>query len=239
MPWFRVDDTLSSHPKARAAGLAAMGLWTVSGAYSAQYLTEGHVPEWYVTGWPQGKKLAAQLVTAGLWMPADGGWQFHQWEERQPTKEQVEADRKATRIRQQQWRDRKKAKPVTPTVTNAVDNTVTNGVTNASPTLPIPLKDKDLFEQFWEVYPRRTGKRGAEAEFGRALRRSFFPTILAGAARYRDDPNRLEEFTKHPSTWLHNDCWADDPLPRRLSSQEAQSKARIAARAADPLASAR
>ena len=93
MPWFRVDDTLSSHPKARAAGLAAMGLWTVAGAYSMQYLTEGRVPDWYVQSWPEGPELAERLVAFGLWSREDDGWLFHQWEERQPTKAYILAER--------------------------------------------------------------------------------------------------------------------------------------------------
>jgi hypothetical protein len=79
-------------------------------------------------------------------------------------------------------------------------------------------KRTELFGEFWSIYPRRTSKRGAESEFERALKRAQPDTILAGARRYRDDPNRTDEFTKHPSTWLHNDCWTDDPLPRRLSA---------------------
>jgi hypothetical protein len=132
MPWFLVDDNLSSHPKARAAGLPAMGLWVVAGAYASQYLTEGFVPEWFVVSWPQGKKHAQALVNARLWDETSGGWQFHQWQERQRTKEQVETDRAATRERQKRWRDRKRDT----SVTNAVSNAVTDGVTNAAQARP-------------------------------------------------------------------------------------------------------
>jgi hypothetical protein len=37
--------------------------------------------------------------------------------------------------------------------------------------------------------------------------------IIKGAARYRDDPGREPRYTKHPSTWLNGDCWADEPEP--------------------------
>lgn len=36
MPWFRVDDSLDTHPKAIAAGNEAMGLWVRCGAYAAR-----------------------------------------------------------------------------------------------------------------------------------------------------------------------------------------------------------
>lgn len=136
MPWFRVDDTLTSHPKTRAAGLPAMGLWVLCGAYSAQYLTEGFVPDWYVTTWPSGRKHAQQLVEAGLWSVVPGGWQFHQWEERQPTKAQVETLRAKTRERQRKYR--KKRDETVSDVSNAVTNGVADDVTNAAPTQPSP-----------------------------------------------------------------------------------------------------
>lgn len=130
MPWFKVDDTLASHPKARIAGLAAMGLWTVAGAWSSQHLTEGFVPDWYVKSWPNGSKRAADLVKSGLWHDAENGWVFHQWDERQPSKEQVEAERAATRERQKRFRESRRNAPVS----NGVDN----GVTNETPSRPDP-----------------------------------------------------------------------------------------------------
>jgi hypothetical protein len=39
--------------------------------------------------------------------------------------------------------------------------------------------------------------------------------ILGGAVRLRDDPNREQQFTPHPTTWLNRDGWEDEPLPPR------------------------
>ena len=100
MPWFRVDDDLALHPKAIAAGNAALGLWVRAGAYAAQYLTEGFVPAGMLTVLGGKPRDAKALVDAGLWTVDERGWRFHQWEERQPTKEQVEADRRAAAERQ-------------------------------------------------------------------------------------------------------------------------------------------
>ncbi len=130
MTWFKVDDTLGSHPKARAAGLAAMGLWVVAGAWSSQHLTEGFVPHWYVNSWPSGQKRAANLVQSGLWIEVDSGFSFHQWEERNPSKEQVESERAAARERQRKHRESKRDA--------VVSHGVTNGVTNRTPTRPDP-----------------------------------------------------------------------------------------------------
>ena len=39
--------------------------------------------------------------------------------------------------------------------------------------------------------------------------------IIAGALRYRDDPNRDPAFTKYPGTWLRAEAWNNGPLPAR------------------------
>lgn len=106
MPHFRVDDGLHSHPKARQAGLEAMGLWNLCGSYSMGYLTDGFVPEWYVKSWPKGVALAKRLVDAKMWRPAqrggEKGWQFHEFTGpgRNDTRAQIEESRK-------KWRDKK------------------------------------------------------------------------------------------------------------------------------------
>lgn len=74
------------------------------------------------------------------------------------------------------------------------------------------------FSAFWSCYPRRAGKRAAEAAFGRAVKRAGGTTpILEGARRLRDDPNLPEvQFVPHPATWLNQDRWEDEPLPPRV-----------------------
>jgi len=90
--------------------------------------------------------------------------------------------------------------------------------------------DDRLFEEFWITYPRKVGKRNAKAAYVRARRRGFMHTdILDGAQRYRDDPNRENQFTAHPTTWLNRDGWQDEPLParngRHVSAQSAYDRA--------------
>jgi hypothetical protein len=106
MPWFKVDDSIHSHPKRRRAGLAAIGLWVVSGSYSASYLTDGFVSQSFVRQQgPNATRLASRLVAAGLWYVdqrnGETGWSFHDWEQYQPTKAQVERDREQAKTRMQ------------------------------------------------------------------------------------------------------------------------------------------
>lgn len=93
MPWFKVDDGLYSHPKWVAASPAAKALWVTAGSWSASQLTDGHVPT-YILPVVGGKPKAAQeLVELGLWEMNGNGWVFHDWEEFQPSKVDVQAVR--------------------------------------------------------------------------------------------------------------------------------------------------
>ena len=89
----------------------------------------------------------------------------------------------------------------------------------SSPAVALRAPTGALLEQefaaFWAAYPRRTGKRNAVAAYVKARTRATPAVIVAGAQRYHDDPNRVDQYTKHPTTWLNGDCWGDAPLPRR------------------------
>lgn len=78
------------------------------------------------------------------------------------------------------------------------------------------------FDAFWDVYPRREGKGAAQASFARALKKVTFEVIMRGATRYRDDPNRDQSYTAHPTTWLNQARWDDDPLPVRGETKRAE-----------------
>jgi len=117
MGWFNADDKMHGHPKVRRAGLEAIGLWLVSGTYSCDYGTYGFVPDWFIDSWPRGRKLAAVLVKERMWVDGeqDGetGFMFLSWDEYQRTKEEIEAARERNRVRQQEWRNRKRDHGVT------------------------------------------------------------------------------------------------------------------------------
>lgn len=103
MPDFRVADTAPEHPKLRAAGLAAFGLWAAAGAYAMRELTDGWVPDYWIQTWPAGKRQASALVRVGLWRnePRHGmpGYRFHDWDEYQRPAEKIHEDRRKGRER--------------------------------------------------------------------------------------------------------------------------------------------
>ena len=106
MTWFKVDDNLAHHPKVIAAGNAALGLWVRAGSWAAQQLTDGFVPDTVLPALGT-KKQADQLVAAGLWSRVLGGYVFHEWTERQPTRDEVETRRKRDRERIARWREQR------------------------------------------------------------------------------------------------------------------------------------
>jgi hypothetical protein len=106
--WFRVDDSFYEHPKFRAIPrrdrLAAIGLWCAAGAWCSHYLTDGRITHAQVMALGATPRLTDCLISAGLWVPVADYYQFHAWEEWQPTRGQVEAERLAARMRQRKRR---------------------------------------------------------------------------------------------------------------------------------------
>lgn len=83
----------------------------------------------------------------------------------------------------------------------------------ASPARP-PVDE--MFEIFWQTYPRREGKQAARKLWSRAVKGGVpAAKIIEGAERYARDPNREPQYTAHPSTWLNQGRWDDEPLPPR------------------------
>lgn len=85
---------------------------------------------------------------------------------------------------------------------------------------PVVIGDDPTFDLFWQIYPRREGKAAARTAWVKALRKTDISTIMAGAERYRDDPNREAAYTAHAATWLNGERWTDEPLPPRESRAE-------------------
>jgi len=84
MAWFKVDDRLPTSRKLiripRSKRAAAVGLWTLAGAWSAHDLTDGFVPAYMIEEWGADEAHAAALVEAGMWerseRDGDDGYMF-------------------------------------------------------------------------------------------------------------------------------------------------------------------
>lgn len=89
--WAKIHNDLWSNRKWMSVSLAAQGLWTTAVAYSNTMRTygklEGHLLPLF-RGTPD---LAAELVDAGLWDLDGEGWQIHDWDDHQTSREHAEA----------------------------------------------------------------------------------------------------------------------------------------------------
>lgn len=74
---------------------------------------------------------------------------------------------------------------------------------------------KDAFQQFWDNVPRRIGRKAAERAFERARKSGVaWGRFFAGVERWKAESARKEtQFICHPTTWLNQGRWDDDPEP--------------------------
>jgi hypothetical protein len=108
MPWFKVDDAFHGHPKVMELSPAAVGVWTLAGSWCANYLTDGEIKTAIVRRLGATDDMVQELVDAGLWIDLGGAYQFKDWDEYQPLKADVEAERNAARERMKAVRAKKK-----------------------------------------------------------------------------------------------------------------------------------
>lgn len=153
MPWFKVDDALALHMKAITAGNAALGLWVRAGSWSMQQLTDGFIPNQIVAALGATTADAAALVSARLWDAAPGGFQFHDWAEYQPTREQVLAERADAAERMRRVRANRKAHV---RANEQPNEARTFGDGSASPSRPVPLTDSYVSESSPDPAVRET-----------------------------------------------------------------------------------
>jgi hypothetical protein len=86
-------------------------------------------------------------------------------------------------------------KPVSPEPNKELNNNLT-------------LRSKQ-FDEFWNAYPRKEGKKPAFKAFSSAMARTSYEDILAGVEAYKRSDRVKRGFIKLPSTWLNEDAWED------------------------------
>lgn len=152
MAWFKVDDQLAFHQKTMIAGNEAMGLWVRAGAWASAQLTDGFIPNQIATAMAN-EEVCHRLLMANLWHEADGGFQFHDWNEFQPSataeierreeikKARSEAGKKGAAKR---WGSKSHNKPMASAMANAMANEWQNDGPDPDPDPMSLSKDKDV-----------------------------------------------------------------------------------------------
>ncbi|HHY95890.1 MAG TPA: hypothetical protein GX513_12920 [Firmicutes bacterium] len=126
MPWVRIDEEFTQHPKLMRVGPLGIALQVAALCYCNKNLTDGFIPwaaartlvPWEFLGpqEPQGRRrfqigvtsgMAGEdvspdfvirlLVDAGIWQEVDGGYIIHDYLEYQPSREEVLAERERNR----------------------------------------------------------------------------------------------------------------------------------------------
>ena len=251
MAWFKVDDGFHASRKLlqipKRARYAAVGLWTIAGSWCADQLTDGFIPDYMIRELGAPPSAPESLVRAGLWERTQAGYVFCNWHEYQPSKQDVDTERAASRARMRELRAKRKGvKPQNDAENGEVfGRTGPNGSENVRNPDPVPtqsrpsphkepkgsldasMKMRDDFIDWYAEYPRKAGRAAAEKAYVKAREKASAETMLAGAKSYASDPNRSPEFTKLPATWLNAGCWDDDPLPARGEARLSGAEQRL------------
>lgn len=138
MPWAKIDDQLHTNAKFAEVSLAATGLWTLSLSWTAGSLTDGFIPAAMVSrlGGAKGSALAKELVRAGLWESAEGGYQFHDYLKYNPPSGKVQAERDAAKERMARVRAKKFGE--------CSPEQSANQSRSSSYPVPVPISSKEL-----------------------------------------------------------------------------------------------
>jgi hypothetical protein len=68
------------------------------------------------------------------------------------------------------------------------------------------------FAEFWELCPRKVGKLAAEKAYRKARRTETAERLLDGIRQHASAVAGKEpEYIPHPSTWLNEGRWMDEP----------------------------
>lgn len=212
MAWVRIDEEFADHPKVMAAGPLGMAMQVAALCYANRYLTDGFIPHaaaskllnldglgmriWSgeISGGGENASwqlIIEDLVAAGMWVETEGGWRIHDYEDYQPSRADVEADRDAARERMRRVRAngrqntarRSAAVRLNSDESSPNPDTDTDTEEHQNPMPPAGGEDGEIhtddpsataeqdrivaaFGEFWAVYPPTNGRK---PEKGKAL----------------------------------------------------------------------
>lgn len=144
MTWAKIDDSFPDHPKIVAAGPICALLQIRAICYSCRFLTDGLIPHGAVSGLVNGLEpddackhasgidLASLMVRNGLWDVAANGYQVHDFLDFNPSKKEVERQRKHWQERAQKGAKARWNKNRTPHASKHAPSSV-------NPHAPVPV----------------------------------------------------------------------------------------------------
>lgn len=100
------------------------------------------------------------------------------------------------------------ARPADRTRTKNQETKIQENVLLTADAVPV----RDIFEEFWEAYPRKIRKKVARERWDKAIKREDPEVILWAAKTYAADckaTKREATYIKYPEGWLSGDMWED------------------------------
>lgn len=91
MSWVKVDDTMPQNPKVRMVSVPARWAYVASICYAGLNRTDGVIPRASLALVDATPKLAAELVSAGLWEPHAHGWAIHDYLAHNRSRERIDS----------------------------------------------------------------------------------------------------------------------------------------------------
>jgi len=222
MTYFKVDDGVAFHPKMMRLSAEAVRAWVFAGSWSGRYLTDGFIPHDALAIIKGNDTIASELIEAGLWDEVDGGFQFHDWCEYQYSKEDIEG----RRLRDREKKRKQRGLSLGDTLGESLGESpgFRGEGEGEGEGIGSLIKKDEKFAEFWDTYPRKAGKQAAQRAWKTAITKANPEQIIIAAGTFRHDPNREDQYTPHPATWLNQGRWDDEPLPSRQPVTKAEVK---------------
>jgi hypothetical protein len=237
--YVRFDDNYDESPKIAALSDAAFRAHVSAICYSGRNLTDGRIPAQVARKFGPPRAIR-ELVAAGLLIQTENGYEVHDYLEHQRSAEQVK-DLISKRQEAGSRGGTAKAKGAANGVASATpdakqpasknvpeDKGQSTEVTPPPPPdggeetddpprpslqlLPQPtpsVRQDSGFAAFYEAYPRKVGRGAAARSWTRAIKKTPPEEIMEGLRRAQFSPD--PQFIPHPSTWLNQERWADQP----------------------------
>jgi hypothetical protein len=83
----------------------------------------------------------------------------------------------------------------------------------------------ELFEQFYQAFPKKKDRQDAYAAWLRAVKKTDPQILIEGARRYAEArEGKDHQYTKYPATWLNKGAWLDEPDEVFLTPEQQKQK---------------
>lgn len=226
MAWARIHDGAMSHPKITALSDAAFRVWVKGLAFCQLNLTDGLIPQQSAKDIGASKRVIDELTTplpgysAALWELHAIGYAVRDYLFWNDSRERIQAQRVEAKERKRKWDEKRRSEQRTEQHSERVPNSVQNG-RHTTPLHSIPRTEKESpsdspsFAVFWEAYPRKVGKDAARKAFAKRKPDADLLDVMLSAlsAQSRSEQWRKDggRFIPHPSTWLNEGRWQDEP----------------------------